>query len=322
MNKKLLGLGMVGVGLLSLATALPSMADPNGAPTYRALAGVGSDTTQGVVNGLSEVVKDGSGTKLIASYDATGSATIATQAAAACQSVARPNGSGAGVTALAASVTAKDGCIQFARSSSGPSSSSPTGYTWIPFATDAVTYAVTATSSIPRTLTKADLVDFYTCGPKQQALKVIPELPQAGSGTRKFWLSYLGITEGQQGSCVIDHQGTTLFEEHDGRNLTDNAIMPLSIAQYIAQMQGTLADIRGREVLGTIDGTAPVLLNGSFAVTRNVYNVVPTTNLSDPTVSNVFVGANSQVCSAAGQAVIKQYGFGANANCGSTATSH
>src|SRR5580704_14313324 len=79
--------------------ASSAQADPSGAPTFRQLAGVGSDTTTPVMNALSNVITIG-GTKVLGSYDATGSATIATQSAAACSAIARPNGSGAGRAAL------------------------------------------------------------------------------------------------------------------------------------------------------------------------------------------------------------------------------
>ena len=98
--KKLAVLSVISaVGLFVLGAADSAQADPSGAPQYRPLAGVGSDTTTPVMNALSNDITIG-GSKVIGSYDATGSATIATQAAAACQAIARPNGSGAGRTAL------------------------------------------------------------------------------------------------------------------------------------------------------------------------------------------------------------------------------
>lgn len=81
---------VVGTAALALgAMAAPASADP--APgNYRALAGVGSDTTQDVVNGLGTAVDSGA---LIASYNALGTATVKTRATG-CQ-IARPNGSSA-----------------------------------------------------------------------------------------------------------------------------------------------------------------------------------------------------------------------------------
>ena len=51
MEKKKL-LAVLGTGLVITAltaTASPAQADPNGAPQFRQLVGVGSDTTQGVI---------------------------------------------------------------------------------------------------------------------------------------------------------------------------------------------------------------------------------------------------------------------------------
>jgi ABC-type phosphate transport system substrate-binding protein len=92
----------------------------------------------------------------IGSYDATGSATIQTKAGG--PSFVRPNGSGAGANALSDSAQGGThlfnsvditGQVDFARSSSGPSGSG-TALTYIPFAKDAVTFAVNAASDFPR----------------------------------------------------------------------------------------------------------------------------------------------------------------------------
>ncbi len=99
-----------------------AQADPAGAPTYRDLAGVGSDTTQGVVNGLADAITVG-GVKVLGSYDATGSANITTKDPATKPNctIPRPAGSGNGVNALVASLDGNTGCVQFARSSSNNS---------------------------------------------------------------------------------------------------------------------------------------------------------------------------------------------------------
>ena len=55
-----------------------AVADPVGPPTYRDLAGVGSDTTQGVMDAMSNAITDNSGTKILGSYDA-GGGNITTQ---------------------------------------------------------------------------------------------------------------------------------------------------------------------------------------------------------------------------------------------------
>jgi ABC-type phosphate transport system substrate-binding protein len=310
--------GLAGIAL-SAALIGSANAEPNGAPTYRALSGVGSDTTQDVVNGLSDAVVGSDGTKLIGSYNATGGGNVQTKADAKC-SFARPNGSGAGRTALLNSLapgSATAGCIDFARSSSLNLAATPAGQglTYIPFAVDAVTYATAAGSTIPRNLTKAQLTAIYQCDPSTASIK--PLLPQAGSGTRAFWLAQLGLTETTKGSCVADTVNGVSVQEHDGRVLTaPDQIVPFSVAQYIAQSFGAITDLRGTAQLGQVDGVSPLALNTGFGIKRDVYNVVPTANLAVSPTSDVFVGPSSKVCAA--PTVIQQYGFGLNSSCGST----
>jgi ABC-type phosphate transport system substrate-binding protein len=304
-----------GVGLLTAGlVAGPALADPTGAPTYRQLAGVGSDTTQDVMNGLAEVVKDGSGNKLIASYDATGSANIKTKNDANC-TLARPNGSGAGRSALLNSLQAGNGCVDFARSSSLNIAASNPSLTYVPFAVDAVTYAVTHDSTIPRDLPLADLQEIYAC----RVPGIVPLLPQSGSGTRSFWLAQMGLTETQvqNSTCIKDVKNGKVVQEHDGRALTSpNEIAPYSVAQYIAQSFGVIDDRRGDADLGAIDGKVPFVLNTDVTIKRDVYNAVPTSKLGVSPWKDVFVGQNSKICQAS--SVIKRYGFGISPLCGDT----
>lgn len=309
---------ILGAGLLATTTSL-AQADPNGAPTYRQLAGVGSDTTEGVMQGMSEVVKIG-GTKVLASYDAKGP-NITTKDPAtlpACSNLARPNGSTAGRTALLNSLNANggagDGCYDFARSSNLNLNAANPDLTYVPFGVDGLTFAITGTSNLPRSLAKQDIVDIYKC--------VYPDfkplLVQAGSGTRQSWLQYLGITEAQLSTfpCIKDVKNGQPVQEHDGRPLDDDSIMPFAIAQYIAQGAGTMQDVRGRALLGVIDGTYPLSLNLGFANKRDMYNIVPTSKIGTAPWSTVFVGPTSLVCQAT--TTIQAYGLGLHANCGDT----
>lgn len=305
---------VVGAAALALGVlAVPASADP-ATGDYRVLAGVGSDTTQDVVNGLGTAIDSGT---LIASYDATGPSPIKTRATG-CQ-IARPNGSSAGINALRNAVDNNTGCLDFARSSRGVADTSSTDLTWIPFGKDAVTFAVRSDSALPQALTTAQLVSIYTCDTTSlNGVALTPLLPQSGSGTRSFFLAQLGLTEDTFGSCVDD-----TVQEHNGEAL-DSAgdIAPYSIAQYIAQgneIDGVV-DRRGSAVLGSVNGVAPQLtdgtLNTAFPFNRDVYNVVPTAELTDPVIAAAFVGTSSKVCSQS--AVINTYGFGTLANCGST----
>ncbi|MEE4490970.1 substrate-binding domain-containing protein [Streptomyces sp. BE230] len=305
---------VVGIAALALgAMAVPASADP-ATGDYRVLAGVGSDTTQDVVNGLGTAIDSGD---LIASYNALGSATIKTRATG-CE-IARPNGSSAGINALRNAVDNNTGCLDFARSSRGVANTSSNDLTWIPFGKDAVTFAVRSDSALPQALTTAQLVSIYTCDTTTlNGVALTPLLPQAGSGTRSFFLAQLGLTEDTFGPCVDD-----TVQEHNGEAL-DSAgdIAPYSVAQYIAQgneIDGVI-DRRGDAVLGSVNGVQPQLtdgtLNTAFPFNRDVYNVVPTAELGDATIAAAFVGATSKVC--AQTAVINTYGFGTVANCGAT----
>ncbi|MBV1855252.1 hypothetical protein KUA19_34495 [Catellatospora sp. NEAU-YM18] len=324
-KKALLALTGAGVAVVLMLASAPAQADPTGTPTYRALVGVGSDTTQGVMNGLSEVVVDGSGTKLIGSYDAVpqgSSITTKDPSTNPACTLTRPSGSGAGVTALVNSLAAGNGCIQFARSSSNNSASyAGKNLTYVPFATDVVAYAVRSDSTISKKLTKAQLTAIYNCA---GGVNYKPLLPKFGSGTRSYFLGQLGFTDAANftstpnHTCIVETDATsTPIEENVGTLLTDpKHIIPYSVGPYLSQINAVVPDVHGKAILGQIDGIAPLVSNVGSTLVRTVYNVVPTGQLSDPTYASVFVGPTSQIC--ANTAVIVKYGFGLNANCGNT----
>lgn len=269
--------------------------------------------------------------------------------------IPRPNGSGDGLNALrgargtAASagapyntgVTANS--VDIARSSSGPGSATKGvngTVQFIPFALDAVTYATQGngtsnTSNIVDDFTKTQLSSLYNCTPVtvgtnfydptgtatvpagDTMIPVDPYLPQAGSGTRKFWAAQMGISATAPPSCVKDtYNGGLPVEEHHGAVLAfdANGIAPFSIAQWIAQKNATalkINDYRSNAVLRSINGVAPLTgstLNVGFPITREVYNVITRAQLSDAKTAALLVGSSSAVC---GQNVkIQQYGFG------------
>ncbi|MFJ3900670.1 substrate-binding domain-containing protein [Streptomyces sp. NPDC090025] len=305
-----LSVAALGVGVL----AAPAQADPNPVTEYRTLAGVGSDTTQDVVNGLGDVVKNAIGQKIIASWNATGSASIKTKLNGC--TITRPNGSSAGIDALRNAVDTNSGCLDFARSSRGPVDSSTQDLTWIPFAKDAVTFAKRSDSALPSDLTTAQLKAIYECTTTSlNGVTLTPVLPQANSGTRQFFLSSIGVSA--PGACVT--QGV---QENDGTVLVGAGdIVPFSVAQYTAQEKGVVTDRRGAAVLGSVNSIAPrnadKSLNTAFPFTRDVYNVVPSAKLTNTSISQSFVGSSSKVC--AQTTVITNYGFGTlGTACGAT----
>lgn len=329
MNKTTRRLAAIGVGVLAAASvgAGVATADPSGAPTPRALTGVGSDTVQDVENGMSNTVTFG-GQKVLGSWNATGSATFNT-GKAGCGAVSRPNGSGAGRTALLNSLNAGDGCIQYSRSSSdGSGTAASPKLDYVPFATDGVTYAVNANSSIPRDgLTLTDLQAIYHCDPAydggdgvhQSSYDITPILPQSGSGTRSFWEGQMNISDTDVNNgvypCIYNgvKNGVTI-EEHTGTALDAKSIEPFSVPQYISQLTGVITDRRSQAVLGTIGNVGPLSLNGSFPVQRPVFNVIPDSQKATDPYKSVFVGSGSSVC--ADGADRTRYGFAAASNCG------
>ncbi|MBK3571815.1 substrate-binding domain-containing protein [Streptomyces sp. MBT62] len=308
------GVGAVALGLGALAA--PAYADPSSATDYRQLTGVGSDTTQDVVNALGDAITNSSG-KVIASWNATGSSTITTKGTGSC-TIARPDGSGAGITALNTALDGSTGCVDFARSSRGPNNTTTTDLTFIPYAKDAVSWVKLDGSALPDNLTTAQLKAIYECTlTTLNGVALTPILPQSASGTRAFFLSSIGVTT--PGSCVTSN---STIQENDG-SAVDSAgdIFPYSVAQYTAQESFVVDDRRGSAVLGSVNGQAArnddLTLNLSFPYLRNVYNVVPTAKLSDTLIADTFVGTGSKVC--ANSSVITLYGFGTlGSDCGST----
>lgn len=333
-------------------------ADP-AAPSATALVVTGSDTTENVMTGLANAINAAAGSTVLANYDSQPTGSVITTRPSDPDCVfTRPRGSNDGRDALSAAIrggtfaggnpggsvtTSPDmtGCVDVARQSSftNPAISPGVGtMTYIPFAVDSVTYAVTSTSSLPKSLNLSTLQGMYKANgtPGSAACgNAAPLLPAASSGTRSFWRTVMGVTTdtigvaGGWGTCVKDVTAAgTSIQEHDGRFLTaNNQIVPFSVAQFISQSSGTQADIRGRATLGAVDWdnagvnppVSPVLLQTSFGTgTRTVYNTVATSRLAEPTLASVFVGSTSQICS--NTTVINRYGFATAPNCGNTDT--
>lgn len=316
-------------------------ADPVGAPSPRPLVGVGSDTTDPVMNGLADAITV-NGAKVLGSYDALGGDfNPRGSASAACSYTGnlsgtangagiRANGSGAGRSRLLESLTPgdpKSGCLDFSRSSSLNRAAAPVNLTYVPFALDGVSYAVRGDSTIPRDLSQATLKAIYACAPETRSAYE-PLIPQAGSGTRSFWLSFVGLTEATIPSCVKDtyldpaDAKEKSVQEHSGRGLVSKKnIVPFSSAQWSAQSVGTIADVRFGAVLGGIDGIPAISVNAGAVNTRKVYNVLPTGRLSgagqnDLLLQQVFKGTTSEICKQS--AVIGRFGLSPIADCGAT----
>ena len=252
--------------LLGGLVAPVAQADPiaDGAKSlYGQLSGVGSDTTQDVMNGLQIAIGRVSrnGDWNLASYDANAAGTIQTKSNGNT-AICRPNGSGNGLKALMVAIGADDseactpfsgspgswstvagannvvGQIQYSRSSSGPSVVEGGVLAYVPFAKDAVGYAVSDDSVMPaltvgsstdaangsgvtpsslwaiyncaatRIITKTGAAtklvnDSYAKAADETSTRIRAYLPQSGSGTADFWQGKSGAKFGNSvANCV------------------------------------------------------------------------------------------------------------------------
>lgn len=325
----------LGAGVL--AASAPASADP--ASGYRPFVGVGSDTTQDVLNALAGDVTGTTGiTTKVASYNAFGTAQI--KVSSTGPTFDRPAGSGAGVKALSDSETGTpfngvniEGQIDFARSSSGPSASG-TDLTYVPFARDAVSYAYRGAAGKIGKLTTAQLNAVYSANTPVtiNGVKVTGVLPQSSSGTRKFFLGAIGVTT--VGSTVVQ----TSSPENDGSILTaTNQVVPFSSAQWIAQKNKVVTDTTGAALLGAPNNKPAATTNATTGLLqpsaafynaapfgRNVYNVVPTNTIGvTGKAAALFTGDTAAFCGTKAKAIVKKFGFALIAAssatpCGST----
>ncbi|MBO1902834.1 hypothetical protein J4H92_12850 [Leucobacter weissii] len=282
-------LASVGVVATLLAIAPTAHADRVEAPAAAGdFAVVGSDTLQDVVAAFAEgttvtgsFVRATANGDHFASFHATGTTPNIT-AKVGGPSFGRPNGSGDGVKALSASVQGINytsgtagstpavnisGQVDIARSSSGPGSNpgaNPSGpLVYLPFGRDALAYAYSGGNAALSNLNADQLKSLFECQTTTiGGVTVTPVIPQAGSGSRSDFLSKIGNPT--LGSCVV------IGQEHDTAHLADgttpfpnNAVTPISVAQWVSQKTGAAASRIGATVqLGTPTGTAPVTGEG------------------------------------------------------------
>ncbi|MFJ4921459.1 Ig-like domain repeat protein [Streptomyces sp. NPDC088725] len=325
----------------TIAVAGPAMADP-ATGTFGTYVGVGSDTTQDVVNALA-----GTSLAKVASYNATGSGTIKTRAKG--PEFTRPNGSGAGTKALSAALTGdKDpskpadgavmtGQVDFARSSGGPSTSGDT-LVYIPFGRDAVGYV--AKGDHLKNLTPEQLKDIYSSSdPKVGGKPVHPFIPQAGSGTRKFFLGAIGVADNASLPIASDH----VVEENKANDviLQDGDLIPFSVASWVAQINNVAPDrsskaakagafVGALQLKSSAPAVSPVTADKAGKLSpvesyyndatfgRDVYNVVPSRAIDessaffDKGLFDLFVSSGTHkpaIASDAAKNTIAQFGF-------------
>ncbi|MEO5853063.1 MAG: substrate-binding domain-containing protein [Nocardioides sp.] len=257
------------------------------------LYGVGSDTSQNAILRLANGFNATSPPARIATYAATGGGDIPLPGGAL---IPRPNGSGAGKSKLYGAGNVPE--IDFARSSSAQSpAESSAGLQSFPFALDTLVMAVSnsAPSNAPASLTPAQIVGIYNgtftnwSQVGGNAGVIAPKIPQAGSGTRSFFVAQLQAANG--GVAVTLAGSVTDVQEHDDTTIKSdpNAVAPFS---------------QGRA--GLLGST--LRLEGGFSANRALYNVVRAGDVSTPNVQAAF-GSTGFVCSATAKPLIEAAGF-------------
>ena len=279
----------------SLGSLIVSTSTPAGADPRPVLVGVGSDTTQDVMNALggvgltnpAPVVAEG---KIIASFDAFvgGQTGTCITPRAPGATFDRPNGSSNGRRALSRAIDGTpftvtgstcpapagsivSGIIDFARSSAGPASGSGAGpLMYLPLGRDALSFAFTApgVANPVTSLTSAQLQTLFSTGPQTiNGVNVIPCSIQSGSGTFQSFNTAVGVTAAQMAAATTTCGAQ--IQENDGNGLRTRAnsfpgsqvIIGFSAANFIAQSNGVATS---QLTLGGVDLGAIVTPAGNL----------------------------------------------------------
>ncbi len=265
--RSLIAVSAVAVATTALAVA-PAMADPVNShykavkPNPWDIVAVGSETTTYLVDQLAHnydatLKKSTPSTPFLYSWDAVPpnnplDTTSTITPKTGCPTTARPDGSSAGISAVAGNTdgsvkwtyhyTTGKGkhkkkhtekgtspCFNFARSSRAREATdpafSPGGISFVALAEDAITYATTSNSNAPADLTTADLTNIFNCTYTQwnqipgnssgSSATIDPILPQAGSGTLSTWVADLGLGSSSEPTCSTITQPNAP-EENEG----------------------------------------------------------------------------------------------------------
>ena len=254
--KKIIAMSTVaGIALAGLAFSSASAE-----PVANSYVLVGSDTLQDSTNALTNgtgasgsfvrVLSNGAS---LGNFDAFGGAAIQTKPNGPF--FGRPAGSGAGVTALRASITGNPytaggtnttpakvitGQVDIARSSSGPGSNANAAgqLLYVPYARDAVAYAYKGGTAAWANLTPAQLKQIFDGTLTTiDGVAIKPRLPQTGSGTRNFFLPAIGYASGTTVAPGVSDVGNAT-PENDASVLAGGDIIPFSVASWVAQANG------------------------------------------------------------------------------------
>ncbi len=314
-SKTTLGLG---AGLAAALTLCTGAAHADLAPTQNDIVGVGSDTVQNIANFLAD--GDTTGTpgynsagnlNRVVSFDATPDAndragylngstnaslkplTPTVVLRAGTSPVQRPNGSGAGITALLADKGSTE-VINFVRSSRLPTDAEQQlalsagwgGLHVVRISTDDLRVATANTTNAPSALTPAQLVQIYQCTATtwtavggSSGATIIPQVPQNGSGTRSTFLNDLKAANG--GTAVTLGSCVQTVEENDPTSITGasspaDAIAPFSSGRLALYNSGYFKDptkVFGTAPVAVAPGITLLTATGSYLNSRGLYIV-------------------------------------------------
>jgi ABC-type phosphate transport system substrate-binding protein len=321
----------------------PALADPptGVTPKQTDVVGVGSNTTALVMDAIATAYDATNPPDKLYSWDAVNPVTGATGQTIITKGpipspcgIARPYGSNAGVTALATTkiddITNKiddmgNPCIDYARSSSGPSAISPSGLVWVGYGKDAVTWVTTSgatnatnatnATGAPATLTAAQLNKIYSANTGHcltwkdvggiSTATIVPALPQSSGDLAQF-LSAIG--EPTIGSCVVNGSIDVPGDPMNPVPLEDNTSVSAknSAGQYYtgnayffahnpnALYPYSVADWIAQQPKPAGGGHATSIF-GSTGVTepREISGISPVTVGSPDTISTAFVSGTA-----------------------------
>lgn len=297
--------GSLALATLTLMPLSSATAEPTGVPAADDIVGAGSDTTMFALDNLAYGTtidgvfvpgyNQGKTSALLQSWDAGPSYTANITPKAGAAETTRPNGSGDGKSRLYGS--GDNPAFNFARSSSALSSTEVSNGLWaVPFAADGLKMAVdSANTNAPAGVTAKQLVDIYqgtTTNWKDlggQDAPIHPLIPQAGSGTRSF---FLGLLKAANGGVDITLD-TTKVKETQEHSDTDIKADPDAIAPFSTGRARSLSTVK------LLADSA----HGGFDATRAVYDVVRQADLTAPWFAPIF-GENGFICSDAAKTLI------------------
>ena len=271
-----------------------------------------------------------------------------------------PDDLGKARTAVSPTTAQLAGKFHYARSSSGPSGAVANGVvTYVPFAQDNMTYATAPLnitkipSDIPLgTLAVTDNVSLiniyrgnitqviedeatgafiklaapsYTPAAGEVSNTIRAYIPQAGSGTRSFWIGQVKISETEITNQSVPAKDVTptglSVQEHDGTAVATDpyALVGFSISQWVAQTNGVAPKRTAGAILRSMGGLEATVVTDNVyataptwsAIKRAVYNIVPTALINadeENAYTRAFRGTNSLVCQS--QTVIQKFGYG------------